>query len=205
MSRDVTAATSAEFNAAQLRPVLFVEIKVAPFNSPPEEYVRLWNGKGPIEWDSTGDSPPSPQTWLGAGRFGSISPITETPEIRAEGVQLTLSGIDASILQMALDDIIVGYPVKIWFGALNSSGVVVANPYQSFSGRVDAVQVEVGGQTASVAVLCESDLVRLQIPKVRYWSHADQQIEFPGDTGFSRVESLKEVRLNWGFPVSGSV
>ena len=95
--RDVTAATAAQFNASQLRPAVFVEIKVAPFNSPPEEYVRLWNGVGPIEWDSTGASPPAPQTWLGAGQFGAVSPITETASIRAEGVRLTLSGIDEKI------------------------------------------------------------------------------------------------------------
>lgn len=205
MSRDIDAPVLAEFNATQLRPAAFVEVKVAPFGSPAEEYVRMWNGVGPIEWDSTGASPAVAQTWLGAGNLGSISPITETVQIRAEGVKLTLSGIPTEMLSMALEDIVVGYPVKIWFGALSDAGVVLPNPYQSFSGRVDAIHVQLGGQTCSITIECESDLIRLQIPNVRYWTHAEQQREFPGDTGFSRVESLKDVRLNWGSPTGSPV
>ena len=212
--RGLTAATAAQFTAGQLYPVVFVEVKVAPFGSPPEEYVRMWNGVGSIEWDSLNASPPDPQTWTGAikadgdGGFtqiGTISAITETVQIRAEGVRLTLQGISPDAIAMALEDIITGYPVKVWFGALTEAGAVIADPYQSFSGRVDGVSVEVGGQSASISITCESDLIRLRIPNVRFWTHQDQQKEFPGDTGFSRVEELKDKRLNWGYPTGGAV
>lgn len=184
---------------------MFVEIEVVEGSPPATGYVRMWTGVGDKEWDSTGSSPPSPQTWVGAGHLGDISPITETSDIRAEGVRLSLSGIPSTLVTAALDSVRVGLPAKIWFGALDASEAVIADPFLAFSGRVDVVALELGGETATITINCESDLIRLQIANETRCTHSDQQREFPGDQGFSWVEAIQDIQLHWGFPTPGNL
>jgi len=199
MARDLTSGISTELAKQTLRPVFFVELQIVEGSPPATSYLRMWSGVGDKEWDSTGASPPAPQTWLGAGNLGSISPLTETSDGRAVGVRLTLSGIPASMLQDALTAVRVGLPGKVWFGALDESEAVIADPFLSFSGRVDVVSWALDGQSASISVNVESDLIRLQIPNELRWTHHEQQRLFPGDLGFEFVESLADVQLLWGF------
>lgn len=191
MPRNLTAATLAELTASSLRPVLFVQIQFTSQTS------YIWSGRGNITWNG--------QQWIGIGDFGAISAMTESSEIAAQGLTLSLSGIDPDMLGHALNEVRQNYPVKIWFGAISTANpaidnapVVVADPWQAFSGRIDVPTVDEGGDTSTISITVESRLIDLNRSRERRYTDADQQSEFPGDLGFSYVPALQDWTGTWG-------
>jgi hypothetical protein len=184
MSRDLTAALTTEFTASSFRPILFFE---GEFDG---GFTRVWSGLGTIEWDS--------KSWTGVGYLGGISPIDESGDVRANGVAVSLSGIPSSLVSTALQSARQGLPGKIWIGALDSTGAVVADPYLAFHGRLDVPEIDDGGDTATITITYESRLIDLERPRERRYTAQDQRIDYSDDQGFDFVNSLQDKQLTWG-------
>jgi hypothetical protein len=188
MSRDLTSAVQAELLKMKVKPVIFVE---AVFTS---GTLRVWSGIGTISWNG--------QTWTGVGNLGGISPISEGTEPHADGIELSLSGIPSDLVTKALGECRPNAPVKLWFGFLDEAEAVIADPYQSFGGRMDVPSVEEGGETSTIKLRVENRLVDLGKARERRYTHEDQQIDYPGDLGFEYVAGLQEWNGVWGKPGS---
>lgn len=187
MSRDLAPALLATLNDDVIRPVDMVSIDT------PSGTYYFANGIGTLNWP---ESPPTP--WLGTGNLGSISPVNETRDVRAEGIQLQLSGIPDEMLTLVIDDAQPGRTVNRYIGMLNSAGALVSDPYLSFSGLLDAVSQVEGGQTSTIQINAESELVRLQKANETRYTHDDQQRRFAGDKGFEYVEAMQDFRVPFG-------
>lgn len=184
MPRTLTREVAEQFNADHLRVVVFVEML---FRS---GYLRLWSGLGNIDWNG--------QTWTGYGVLGSISTISESVDIRADGTQLTLSGIPQDMLSKAINECVQGNPVRIYFGALDEGENVIAVPFMIFSGRMDVPTVDEGEDTSTITLTAENRLIDLQRARERRYTDQDQQIDFPGDRGFEFVPMVQEWNGIWG-------
>lgn len=184
MARNLTAGTLAELAKSTVKPVIFVE---AEFVS---GIINVWSGVGQISWDG--------KSWTGLGRFGGVSAVPESTEVEAQGIVLSLSGIPSDLISKALNDVRPNKPVKIWFGFLNASDAVIADPYLSFSGTMDTPEIDEGGETSTIRIHAESRLVDFNRPRERRWTHEDQQIDYPGDKGFEYVASLQDWNGVWG-------
>ncbi len=183
MSRDLTTAVQNQLAASELEP--FFAIKLA-FDSGD---VRIWTGYTDITVAS--------ETYIGGGQLLSISPIEETVEIAAKGVQFGLNGIDSSLVSVALTENYQGRSAKVYLGVL-SSGSVVSDPYLLFDGRMDVMRIEDNGETASIGLAAESRLIDLERPRVRRYTNSDQQDQFPGDTSLRFVADLQDKEIAWG-------
>ncbi len=184
MARVLTAAVIAELKAARSRPVWFVE---AEFSS---GIVNLWTGLGSIVFDS--------KTWEGIGKLGGISVVTETSDLRAENLVLSLSGLPASILTNVLDEIRFGKAATVQMGYLTEAGAVIADPFIYFKGTIDKGQVDEGGETATAQVNVESEMAALRQPKEFRHTSEDQKAEHPTDEGFDHVVSILDFNEVWG-------
>jgi hypothetical protein len=184
MARDLSTALNTELTASALRPVVFFS---GEFDG---GFVRLWSGLSSIEWDG--------ETWLGAGGLLNISPIEETADIKATGVAISMSGIPASRISTALSAARQGLPGKVWIGALDQNGAIIADPYLAFSGRLDVPELDEQGDTATITITYESRLIALERTNERRYTHEDQQIDYPGDMGFEFVPALQDKQIKWG-------
>jgi len=184
VARGLTSALKAELAKAQLALAFFVEIEVSSAT------IRVWSGVGSKTWNA--------QTWTGVGEFGGVSPIAEETDAVATGIVLSLSGIPANLIGYALDEIRHGKKATVWLAALDSAGAVIADPYASFSGWVDTCDIEESAETATIQVSVESELLRLQIPNERRFTHADQILDYASDKGFEYMTELQEKNLVWG-------
>lgn len=184
MSRALTTALKNETTAAALSPVVFA---LFDFQG---GAVRVWSGLGSKVWDGN--------TYLGVGYLGSFSPIEETTDVKANGVSFQLSGVPSALISTVLGDNYQGRTVKLWLAALDSAGNIVADPYPVFSGRMDAVEIDEGADTASIRVLAESRLVDIQRSKERRFTHEDQQIDHPGDEGLASMPTAQSTPFVWG-------
>lgn len=184
MARDLTVSMLSAIAAGTVRPVLFYEGQYETGT------VRLWTGVGPIAWNG--------QTWTGAGSLLSVSSIDEVSEVSAVGFSVSLTGLTSALLALNLSAARQGLPGRVWFGAFDAAGAVIADPFNSFSGRLDVPDIAEDGERATITVKYESRLIDLDKTRERRYTHEDQQIDYPGDQGFAFVASLQDKQIVWG-------
>jgi hypothetical protein len=183
MSRDLAGGLQTETLAAQLSPVLFLAFDTAAGTS------RAWTGVGTIAWDGA--------DWTGLGNLLGVSAIQETGDVQANGVSISLSGVPAALVSLALVSVRQGKAVKIWLGALNASGGVIADPYLVFQGRFDTASIAEGGDSATITVQAENRLIDLERARTRRYTPEDQAIDYPGDKGLAFVASIQDIAIIW--------
>lgn len=184
MSRSLTAGMIAELQKGTVSPALFVSVEFV------SGFIYAWSGTGNVTWNG--------HTWQGVGSMGNISAITETGELAATNLTLSLSGIPSDLIGKALDECRINKTASVWFGFLDSSGNVIADPYQSFSGRVDVPQIDEGGKTSTISITVESCMNDLQRARGSRYTQDDQQLVSPGDLGFSFVPATQNWTAKWG-------
>lgn len=179
-SRDIATAMLAAIQAGTLRPVIFYE---GQFSS---GTLRLWSGLGSKSWDG--------QTWIGTGSLLAIEGIEETTEARSVGFKISLSGLKTSNLALMLGAAATSenLPGKIWFGAIDSSDAVIADPYLARAGKMNIPRFEDGAQSLTITVDYEDENVGLLIPLDRRYTPEDQAIDYTGDEGFNQVATLQD-------------
>lgn len=185
MTRTLTAGVSTALADARLRDAILVYFN---FDS---GAVRVWSG--------IGDLISGGQTFLGTGLLGSISSIVESSSLKSVGMSFTLSGIPSAMISIVLGEHYQGRTVTVWRAFFDAGDVLIANPIQVFSGRLDVMEIHDAGETITVNVNAENRLIDLQRPnEIRFYTDQDQQKFFPGDVGFEFVPALKEKILWWG-------
>jgi hypothetical protein len=150
----------------------------------------VWSGVGQITWNR--------QVWTGIGTLGSISTIEEGSTVAAKGITLTLSGIDASLLNDVMTEFQVGLPVSVTLGVFDTNNALIADPVCCFSGRMDQPTIDVTGTLATIAINCENRLVEMNVAVDRRYTDEDQQMDYPGDLGFQFVNGIQEAQIYWG-------
>jgi len=183
MSRDLGVDLVAEFTAAALSPVLLCEFA---FDS---GTVRLWNGIGDIVWGGN--------TYTGAGTLLGVSDYEETSLLEAKNFTFTLSGISSSILSLAFNENYQGRLVNLYLGALTTAGALISDPYRLFSGKMDTMTISESGETCSISLSCENNMVILTRAKERRYTSEDQKAAFSGDKGLDFVVSLQDKEIIW--------
>lgn len=185
MTRDITAGVSSEVVKNRLRMALLVELI---FDSSP---VYLWTGIGNLSWNSN--------TYIGTGTLGRVSPIEETSDIRSNGIQLSLSGVSSSLISTALGTQYQGRACRVRVAFFDSSNVLIDDPVQVFSGKLDVMQIVDAGETCEITVTAENRLIDLERPsEVRYYTDSEQQRYSTGDLGCQYVEKLQTKEIVWG-------
>lgn len=185
MSReDLTAGMVSEATAASLRPRLLAKLE---FDSGD---VRVWSGVGDLSFGG--------ETYTGVGDLGGVSAVEEKTATNATGLVYTLSGVPSALVSIALREHYQDRPATLWFGALDASGALIADPYQAHAGRMDQMTLEEGGETATIRLSCESHLIDLERPRERRYTPEDQQDEYANDTLFVNVAGLQDAQVPWG-------
>lgn len=184
MSRTLPEALATEFGSTELKPFQAVEIHFS------DGILRFWTGYGEITADG--------QTWDGAGHVLGISEATEAADLSAEGMTVTLSGLDDSVLSAILNENYKLRPLSIYVGALDANDEPVSALYQTFNGRIDTINIQEAGESVTLSINAESRLIDLNRPRTRKLTDAEQQSRYPGDTSLAQVALLADRQLDWG-------
>ena len=183
MSRNLTTALNNEFTSQEMAPFMAIDLDFSGGN------FLTWTGYGNITFGGN--------TYIGSGDIVNVNSVQETSEIKASGIQVTLSGIPSDLISSALTDPYQGRSAKIYLGIIND-GVIVADPYMIFGGHMDLMTIEDGGDTATIALTAESRLIDLDRARERRFTSEDQKIDFPNDKGLEFITSLQEKAIVWG-------
>lgn len=180
----------AETEGRQLTPIILAEFL---FDS---GALRLWSGTGEITID--GD------LFTGSGTLGEIGTIEETTEVRATGTSFKISGISSDAIALALAEPYQGRPMTCWFSALDDDDQPIGTRYRAFRGYMDGMEIEDAGDTCSIEIAVENQLIDLERLRECRYTDADQRSVFPGDKGLEFVNPIRAATLAWGAAGTGT-
>lgn len=183
--RSITSEMLTALSDGNVIPVIFVELM---FDS---GAVRVHSAVGTYMIDGN--------PFLGVGSLGKISAIEESVELKSYGIKLELSGIPNDYVSIVLDssEHCQGRPVRMWLGLLTPSYTLIQDAVLVFIGRMDSAEVIVETQ-GTVIITAENHLIDWDRPRIRRYNDADQQSEYPGDTGMRFVERVANKTIFWG-------
>lgn len=200
MPRAVSPAFLAQIASGQLRPALFLEIDFQA------ESVWVWSGLGAITSKGPAYSPsttfPYGQKFIGMGWMGQIQSIPAVSDVVAENITILLSGIPVELLTDAINAVRQNSIATVWVGLLDANGSIVGDPVQVFQGSLDVPTITEGASTASISITAENPLIDLNRAPSRRFTDVDQQLDYPGDTGFFQVQLLQDYLTVWPSPVA---
>ena len=190
MSRTLTSGMTAVTTADVVRPAYFVRMVFDSGESP--NVLNIWNGIGDLAYGGN--------TYTGTGDLLSISQITETSDISATGINVSLTGVKTSFIAIAKDHEYQGRPLSVSLGAFDASGDLIADPVIVFSGFMDTMTISESGAYSSIGISVENKLVSFERTKVRRYTAEDQKIDHPTDKGFEYVTAIVQKEIIWGRP-----
>lgn len=184
MARDITSGFETEIDAKNLAPIILIK---AEFDSGD---LRFWTGYGEITFNS--------EVYTGSGDLIKMNSVEETQSLSANNVAFELSGIPSSLVSIALSEDYQGRIITAWFGVLDNNGAIIADPYQIFSGYMDVMNIQDDGETATITVNSESELIILRESRERRYTPEDQKQDYPLDLGLDFVPLIQDVELTFG-------
>lgn len=185
MARALTAPMIAALTAPSAQPVFFYEGIFVGFT------LRLWSGLGDISWNG--------ETWLGNGWFRGFQGVEEDNDLGSTGMEIALAGVPQSLISTILGAIQQNAAGKLWIGALDSSGNIIADPYLMFVGRLDVPTVDDQTSGPIIQISYESHLVDLDRSKEYRYTSESQRIFNATDRGFEYVAQIaKGWKGQWG-------
>lgn len=137
-------------------------------------------------------------TYTGAGDLLAISGFAESADLSAQGITLTLSGMNSAVVQEARDEDYQGKAVKLRLGAFDANGAIADEPFDVFNGFMDVITIDDEGESSVISLTAENKLIRLQRSNERRYTAQDQKINHPTDKGFEFVTKIQHSEISWG-------
>lgn len=139
------------------------------------------------------------QTWLGIGEIAGISEVAEIADVAARNLTLTLSGVDAWIVEpLRSRTNYKGRSVILYRGFLDADGELVDDPFVAWSGRMDVGTVMYDFGTAQAEMVCEPLAARLLRDNISRYSDEDHRLRHPADTFFIYLPQMEKKDVVWG-------
>lgn len=144
-------------------------------------------------------------TWLGIGTLGAVSSISESEEITAQEVTLSLSIVDSSMISAALGNVesYRGRKATIYLQLLDETFKPVGNKVRRWVGLMDRVSItrdssEGGDSIGSIELRCtRAGIARMRNSPGMRLTNEQQLARFPGDTGLRYIRTLLEKPSLW--------
>lgn len=140
--------------------------------------------------------------YIGMGDLASMSVLTESSEVQAQTIQLTLTGIPNLAITDAFSTEYINKAVYLWYATLEPSTYAVqggsTGPILIFAGRMDFATIEFG-DTASITMNATSRLADWERVRGGRFNHTYQQRYIDTtDTGFEYVRGIQNRPVIWG-------
>ena len=151
-----------------------------------------------LVWSGTDDITINSETYIGAGSLLAIGGVEEDLELKSSGLSLSLSGMDATVLDYALTENYQNRPITLFLGFQMGNSNESAGELTLFKGRMTALTINDTPDGATISIDSENRLVDLERPSNLRYTLESQQFLHNGDTGFNRVQQLQDKQITWG-------
>ena len=152
--------------------------------------VRVWSGDGDL---SVGG-----ETYLGVGTLLQISETEDNLELTSTGVSVSLAGMDATVLDMALTENYQNRPITIFMGFLSGGTDVSAGTTTIFNGRMQSMSINDDPNGSTINIDAENRLIDLSRPSNLRYTKESQKFIDSSDSCFNRVQAMADREIIWG-------
>jgi len=157
--------------------------------------VFAWSGPGPLNWDDgTGL-----KEWTGLAGLFQLDPVQETSDTRITSLNATLNFVPNELLPSLDTAEWKGRSAAFYLLLFNEQApgeeLDPTDGVEIFRGTLDTMSVNVGEEDSEVRINIANELLRLKQPWGSYYTTADQELTFPGDTGLRFMPSLQDVDI----------
>jgi len=130
-----------------------------------------------------------------------IQNLTESLDSGSTGIQVKVNGLDPTIRAQIVSDAYQDHTVEITLAFWNSETKTIEMPPEpTWKGTLDSDASDMGPDTISLTINCESRMA--DILRKRSWKYtdADQQVLHPGlgDTALSKITQIIDMNIPWG-------
>lgn len=147
-------------------------------------------------------------TWQGLGALMGVGDVSESADVGAEQIELSLSLVSTAMLAATLGNVesYRGRRVRLWLQLLDHTFTPVADPVLRWSGTMEPINVErspasLGGDdepSGRIVLPCSrSGMSRARHAQGLRLTAAQQRARFPADRGLDYVRSLIEAPALW--------
>lgn len=139
------------------------------------------------------------QVYLGIGSLGQVGSASETDNPQGPiSIDLTLNGLDSTIIRQSLVERCRGRPGKLMFVVIDDDGTMASDILMS--GRMDAAKFSYGGNDGknSITVTLIDRMAEWSRPGTKRWTDENHQMRNPGDRIFFAIAQLSESPIFWG-------
>lgn len=188
--REITATNETALLGAVVRPIVFARLD---FSSGVQRY---HTGIGP----KTAVHPThGSESYTGIGDFGGIQgDVVESVSQASQALQLTLSGVNATLVNIALVDDYYRRDAEIMLGLEDASGTLVDDPVILFSGFMEYMTVALKEKQGNIVLRCEGRGSNLRTSSDVRFTDEDKQREVSGDLFAEYVYRMADLELFWG-------
>lgn len=158
--------------------------------------IRLFAGSG--IFDAAGEE------WIGLGVLAQIDGLADQRGTTSNPVTHTLSGIDPSVLPLALQDTeeVAEQPIADYMQLLDEDEQPVGRLIPLFFGymqppSIDRTEAGEGGALCTVTLTAENMLVGKSKPPQGRYTDRDQKVRYPLDRFFEFVFNTKNLIVFW--------
>lgn len=183
---------SAEALAAMIAGTAIVSGAVSIACSDP---VAAWGGHGTLDLSAYGGE----SAYLGIGDRGLAQTTNAALGGTAQGLTLTLSGIDPDLVGLITDAQLRGARAVFWRLIFDGSGTRMLDAHVFTRGRVDTAPIEDEvGRVSALMLSIEGPARGLGRRGGRMRTDADQRLVEPTDGGMRHVSYAAQKQLYWG-------
>lgn len=165
---------------------VFIAVK-AEFDT---ETLRFHSGTGDITLNS--------ESYSGLGTLLNVSNVTDTTELKSEGITVSLAGMDATVLNKALTEQYQNRLITVFMGYESGGTNVVQGVIVLFKGRMQKMEIFDNPDGSTIQVQAENRLIDLQRPSNLRFTKESQRYIDSTDTCFNMVASLQDKEIVWG-------
>lgn len=139
------------------------------------------------------------EVYTGIGDFGGItSAVIESVSKAPQTLQLSLTGVKASLITTALTDDYFRRDVEVMLGLEDTAGDLISDPEILFSGFMDTVNLTLDKDLGAMTLVCESRGTNFQRASDHRFSDEDKQVEVNGDLFAEYAYRMIDLQLRWG-------
>ncbi len=188
--RDISTLNQAAVLAKVVRPILFARFAFSSGVRRMHTEIGPRTATHPIHGS---------ESYIGVGDFGGItSDIKESISVAPESIQLAITGIKSSFVDIALDDDYYRRDVELMFGFDDENGVLLDDPVIVYSGFMDKAGLSFGAGKAELTLTCESRATNLKGSSDLRFSDEDLQAEHGGDLAGEYIYRMADLVIQWG-------
>ena len=152
--------------------------------------IRVWSGLEDLVINS--------EKYTGAGTLLSISNIEENLQLMSSGLTIALSGMDETVLDLALTENYQNRPVTIFLGFVTGGSSDIKGYLTVFKGRMTGMTVSDTPDGANIILSAESRLIDLKRPRGYRYTHQAQDHLYSGDLGLQYITKIQNKEIIWG-------